>query len=379
MCIICVLPRDTKLSEEEFENCWDSNPDGGGYTLSTPEGLVTKKSCDKQEFKKMWKEDSVKFGATIPRLVHFRVGTCGLKTEFNCHPFIINKGLVMAHNGVIPIAIPESRKDESDTHYFVKEVMKRLPRWWMSNPALAYMLTQTVGSGSKLVFLDKTGEFTFINKKSGTEDNGRWFSNHSFKWIKNKGSSTSSNVHMGFRGGNYANNWRTGNHYIGAVNYQTCGCCGAIDKYSNTRPVQGVEWCLTCKGIADYLHDKKGILFHESIELTRLIMKSHTRQFIPPWDTFWGEVHKLPQKEQDQIIDEQFTNPTKKKDEKKTQSVNTNLPLLAAGSKKGGSTLTEEDFHVVAKKGPSESIVTGDSILSDQDRIMRAYGGIPFG
>lgn len=275
---MCTLPAGATLSEKEFENCWESNSDGGGYSICTPKGLLTRKSTKLDEFKEMWKKDSIEYGSQYSRLIHFRNSTGGLKTEFNCHPFAVRKGLVMAHNGVINIEIPEGEKDKSDTHVFVDHVLKKLPRWWDKNDAMVRLISRYIGGGSKLAFLDDTGEFMIFNKSAGVTDNNRWFSNDMYKSKRVVTSSYSgSSSYYGYSANSF---------YFANQRWQICGCCSCIVPWSETRKYGDVEFCKTCVSFHEYF-TKRGAAYKAATDACMDMMACHFREIIPPsWDKF---------------------------------------------------------------------------------------------
>ena len=55
MCVMCALPSGSEITQKEFETCWNSNPDGGGFSyLDENSNFVTVKSLDYDEFRASW-------------------------------------------------------------------------------------------------------------------------------------------------------------------------------------------------------------------------------------------------------------------------------------------------------------------------------------
>lgn len=106
MCIIAVC-QDRKLTNEEFDRCWESNPDGFGYGFLEngssvfEKGFMTRGAA-KKAYRKIRK---------LPHVCHFRIGTSGDVCEELTHPFISGeidspphyhgKKDVFFHNGMI--------------------------------------------------------------------------------------------------------------------------------------------------------------------------------------------------------------------------------------------------------------------------------------
>ena len=116
-----------------------------------------------------------------PMLIHFRWATHGLVDKDNCHPFKVAPDLAMIHNGIIS-GIEGVDALTSDTNAFVKHYVGPMNR---GNPRIIYseygklVLEKLIGSGSKLVFLNKKGKAVIINESAGNWENGVWYSNDS--------------------------------------------------------------------------------------------------------------------------------------------------------------------------------------------------------
>jgi predicted glutamine amidotransferase len=110
-------------------------------------------------------------------VLHFRIATHGKIDLPNCHPFEVNENLAFCHNGIINIS---NEKHESDTASFNKLVLKELPKDFIKNEAILYLVENAL-SGSKLVFLDSEGDYTILNEDEGLWKYGCWFSNRSFE------------------------------------------------------------------------------------------------------------------------------------------------------------------------------------------------------
>ena len=83
MCIIA-LCSDRALTDNELENCFDSNSDGAGLAWYTGSKLnFSKGFMEHEEFIKLYKRHS----KSLPHVAHFRVSTSGGVKEELCHPF----------------------------------------------------------------------------------------------------------------------------------------------------------------------------------------------------------------------------------------------------------------------------------------------------
>lgn len=84
----------------------------------------------------------------------------------------------MAHNGVLSEHSYANSK-KSDTRHFIEDVLRKLPDGWESSPAIGQLISGYV-KGSKLVFMDESGEYSIFNEDDGHWKAGRWYSNYSY-------------------------------------------------------------------------------------------------------------------------------------------------------------------------------------------------------
>lgn len=185
MCIILVIPTDTKLpSKDILDTCWRNNDDGGGLMYVHKNQVVVDKTIIKYDYMKMIQEVHGKYNKKSPVVLHFRVSTCGKANTENCHPFMIHTNengegeLAYAHNGQILTVPKESPK--SDSHVFADFMREGLDKNFLKNPAIMELLTVFAGS-DKLVFLDNKGIITYINQQKGEMVDGIWYSNGTYK------------------------------------------------------------------------------------------------------------------------------------------------------------------------------------------------------
>tara|TARA_R100000781_G_scaffold114826_1_gene87112 strand:+ start:1675 stop:2535 length:861 start_codon:yes stop_codon:yes gene_type:complete len=170
-----------------MECAYQNNSNGFGVMFYNKGKVHTHKIVPKNfdDIKKMWlkyKDLNTSIG------IHFRFTTVGDTKRSLSHPFqVLKKGengsdrdLFVMHNGA-RLPTPIIDKDKSDTHQFIKWVIK--PQL-QNNPNLLYnaewteALEELIGS-DKLLFLDgKTQEFTIINQDEGKDvKNVGWVSN----------------------------------------------------------------------------------------------------------------------------------------------------------------------------------------------------------
>lgn len=179
MCIICVQPTKLLVTKEVLQRCWNNNRNGGGFAYTDGTKVLTFKELD--SFEKYYSAftEALAKNPDSPFIHHFRISTHGKIDKTNCHPFLVNKKLGFAHNGIISNASYST--NYSDTYMFNEEILKNLPSNFLSNPALIKLIEGFIGYGSKLAFLDANGNYSIINEKAGVWDEGIWYSNGGYK------------------------------------------------------------------------------------------------------------------------------------------------------------------------------------------------------
>lgn len=182
MCIAIVKPKGKEITDEALKNCYERNPDGAGIAFSkNGKVYILKGIFNKDEFiNAVRKYEQEADGAM---LIHCRIGTSGLKDKENCHPHVINSKLVMIHNGIIRIDVPNDSK-VSDTIIFARDYLRALPSDFIHNPNLMKLIQMAIGSYNKLCFLNEKGEYAIVNEKEGVWDEGVWYSNTTYKTPK---------------------------------------------------------------------------------------------------------------------------------------------------------------------------------------------------
>lgn len=187
MCLIIKANNPKELDLNLMECAYQNNSDGFGVMFYNRGKVHTHKIVPKdfQDIHKMWK-DYKDLNTQVG--IHFRFTTAGSTCRDLSHPFqVLRKGengadrdLWVMHNGA-KLPTPMIDKDKSDTHQFIKWVVR--PQL-LNNPNLLYnaewteSLEDLIGS-DKLLFLDsKTQEFTIINQGEGKDvKNVGWVSN----------------------------------------------------------------------------------------------------------------------------------------------------------------------------------------------------------
>ena len=177
MCIAIMKSENKKISKASLQRCYDANPDGAGFMFAEDKELhVQKGYFTFKEFYKAYKPHEDK-----QVLLHFRIKTHGKIDKTNCHPFLVNNGLGFIHNGIIS---GYGDDKESDTIAFNNSILKKIVakhgNMGLFEDPMVELIENVIGY-SKLVFLDRHGNYQIMNEEKGHWNNGVWYSNNSYK------------------------------------------------------------------------------------------------------------------------------------------------------------------------------------------------------
>ena len=166
-----------KINKATLRRCYDANPDGAGFMYAEDKQLHVKKGYF--TFKEFYKEYKPHGDKQV--LIHFRIKTHGPIDKNNCHPFLVNSGLGFIHNGIIN---GYGSNTKSDTIEFNESILQKIVSKHGNNSLFddpMVELIENVIGYSKLVFLDRHGNYTIMNEKKGNWNDGVWYSNMSWK------------------------------------------------------------------------------------------------------------------------------------------------------------------------------------------------------
>lgn len=181
MCVAIVCKEGAVLTEQQIENGWLGNPDGGGFAyVSDNEVHIVKGFMTLEDLQRAYKTYADLHSADSPFLVHMRIGTSGGNTPLNTHPFKILNG-AMIHNGVMftPAGQRAGKPGDykSDTRVFAEALYSVLQLEHVKR-AEARILRE-VGYSNKLAFLYNDKRTLILNEDGGYWENNIWFSNSS--------------------------------------------------------------------------------------------------------------------------------------------------------------------------------------------------------
>lgn len=180
MCIIIVANKDKKISSEHIKLASELNCDGFGISASVNNKLFVYKSISMNSDDIIKLYNSMRQVATGDIVLHFRLATHGDVSDKLCHPFYVNKNLVMFHNGVIRDSVSgynRHNNNESDTTAFVKNALKNFKKGFQNNKTIMNMISKSVEEYNRLCFLDSTGKTTYTSSDKWVEYKGILYSN----------------------------------------------------------------------------------------------------------------------------------------------------------------------------------------------------------
>lgn len=198
MCVIATSYKGFDVpAKPTMKKMYNYNPDGAGFAYALnkrvyiEKGFMTYDEFDKamntlsetlqKKYNKTLKDISIMF--------HFRIGTHGPNSPELTHPFPISHrkdhfdaldlytDVVMAHNGIIHSVTPNT--DWSDTTQYVKDILHPMylhDKDFYKSEHLRALMKNTI-NGSRFVFLDKLGEFSYVGDWHDSDD-------HALKGVK---------------------------------------------------------------------------------------------------------------------------------------------------------------------------------------------------
>jgi hypothetical protein len=180
MCLLITKPANTSLDSDVLARAYQQNSDGLGIAYYDGDARHVVKTLPQNA------EDAIAFCAEHAKpeytaMVHFRFATHGAATLENQHPFSVpNTDLVLAHNGVMPYTLDLHCGNGTDTWAFVRQYLvgivqgrRALQRMRSAERALA----ELIGTGNKLAAMDARGNLAHVNRNSGVDHAGIWYSN----------------------------------------------------------------------------------------------------------------------------------------------------------------------------------------------------------
>lgn len=180
MCI-AILNNSETLSIDTIKNSFENNRDGASFTYIENDTLKTYKEMQFQNVKTFYQNYAkIRENNTLPIMLHFRIGTSGIRDKRNLHPFFVNQNLALVHNGIIDI--PTINSEYSDTYHFAKlcRQFKNHDKFLNVNSIEFQSLQDMIGT-NKIIYLSNKGKYSIMNENLGHWDNNNWYSNSTYK------------------------------------------------------------------------------------------------------------------------------------------------------------------------------------------------------
>lgn len=180
MCILIHHPVNTKFAAEQLQDFYNKNPDGFG--------AIVKRGGTVEVIKSIGKIDEVidlynKEVSGHEAIIHFRMKTHGDINIANCHPYEVVPGLWMAHNGILSTGNAANPAMSDTWHYiqnFLKPLLERDPDL-IKQEAFQRLIASHIGNNNKFGLMNQDGECFIINRNSGVDHQGVWYSN-TYAW-----------------------------------------------------------------------------------------------------------------------------------------------------------------------------------------------------
>ena len=181
MCLIIHQPKKLDLSEQLLTDIYTRNSDGLGIMYAEKGKLRVHRFLPKSAAEFIAAYEAHGAGREI--ILHARMTTHGDTNLDNCHPFTVTPRVALAHNGILSFG-NDWDKTKSDTWHFVQRVI---------TPAVAYdealihdaawqkYIGAVIGNSNKFAMMDRHGQVSIINRDSGVEFLGAWWSN-TYAW-----------------------------------------------------------------------------------------------------------------------------------------------------------------------------------------------------
>jgi glutamine amidotransferase len=182
MCLLVVCDANSTPSEEELLQGACRNPDGFGFAIMTPDGIISERTMSAKKSIKRFLELRAEYPSAYA-MWHCRIATQGVKNELNCHPFQVggDSRTYLAHNGMLSLPMEDSDR-RSDTRLFAEEVLPAMGGVAaLDNPQVFHILEKWA-TGSKIVVMttDPAAKYNLyiLNEKAGEwDEHGVWWSN----------------------------------------------------------------------------------------------------------------------------------------------------------------------------------------------------------
>lgn len=211
MCLITAAPKGTKKRGKDLEsfikNGMESNTDGSGFAYKRNGQSLVNIHKGFRDFNEMVDAiDKLKLKEEDELIIHHRIGTSGLKNEYNMHPFAVSesdsvlqttKGSLnvplMAHNGVF-YKFTDRSSNFNDTYHFVQKfiAIPEITSLLTRDPSKFKELFDSMLGTNRLAFLFPNRDMVLIGDFKS--EDGYYHSNGGYKrFVYDYGGSSQNN------------------------------------------------------------------------------------------------------------------------------------------------------------------------------------------
>lgn len=180
MCILIHHPVGTIFSVEQLNDFYTKNSDGFGAIVKRGDTVDVIKSVGSiEEIMSLYHAHVAGYEA----IIHYRMRTHGEIDISNCHPYEVVPGIWMAHNGVLSTGNSKDARMSDTWHYiqdYLKPLLERDPSLIMQ-PAFQRLVADHIGTNNRFGFMTQDGDAVILNRTSGVEHDGIWYSN-TYAW-----------------------------------------------------------------------------------------------------------------------------------------------------------------------------------------------------
>ena len=179
MCLLFMQGTNKKkLSREEFNSAWDSNPDWFGLYIAKGDDVRILKSQDKNIAWNMYDNNTKKKWDYDLLIWHFRLGTHWPNSKWLLHPFPLWDWSYLFHNWIINITALPNESDTSTLALFFKSLNINTEQVFSET---FFEILEAVAWTYNKFIVAHWSDYMIVNEHLGHWEKDTWFSNSSYK------------------------------------------------------------------------------------------------------------------------------------------------------------------------------------------------------
>ena len=181
MCVLIHKPAGVAVPEPIIQSAALHNADGWGVMGHTADGdTVLERHVDVDAARTI---DFLRSHTDSELAIHLRRRTHGDVNACNAHPFEIEPGLYLMHNG--SFTLPMRDPTYSDTWHLVHNILRPLARRHrdlITDPTFLELISAVAGPVNRLILFDASRpKLHLVNRQIGVDYAGLWIG--SLKWL----------------------------------------------------------------------------------------------------------------------------------------------------------------------------------------------------